>query len=524
MLRAPMAAPVIKLDAVTKRFGDFTAVREASAEIGPGEIHAVVGENGAGKSTLMKLAAGVLAPTSGRVLVDDRPLAPATPAEAIRRGIGMVHQHFMLAGAFRALENVILGSEPVAGLGRLNFAEARRRAEAIAESSGLRVPLDAVTDALTVGERQRLEILRVLYRGARAILLDEPTAVLSPIEADELYRTLRSLAEGGATIAVVTHRLDEVSRFADRVTVMRRGAVVLSRPYARGKEASHDEGYRKPGAPPEASGEELTRAIMGGEPPPPFARPAMESDAKAVLEIQGLSLIDASGHRRLEGIDLTVHAGEIVGVAGVEGNGQRELVRALAGMEPRARGRVAVGGRDLSGLSVRARRSSLGVVHEDRHEDGLMLDAAVGDNLVLGDLGDDAPGFDEAATIDRRIDRFGVRPPDRARLAGELSGGNQQKIVIARTLDRLPRGPSAACVLAQPTRGVDVGAAASIHAAIGEAAAAGLATLVVSADLAELRRLSHRIVVMRRGAIVTTLSPEATETEIGRAMLGEETA
>jgi general nucleoside transport system ATP-binding protein len=506
-----MDAPVIRLDAVTRSIGECIAVNAAEATLSPGEIHAIIGENGAGKSTLLKLAAGVVAPTSGRVFVGDAALSPATPAEAIRRGVGMVHQHFMLVSAFTALENLMLGAEPLRGLDRLDPAVARKKAQEIADRTGLHVPLDAVTESLSVGERQRLEILRVLYRGARAILLDEPTAVLSPLEADELYKTLRALADDGATIVVVTHRLDEVARFADRVTVMRRGKVVLTRPITRG--GQRDE-----------RGDDLTRAIMGGDPPLPFARPELAKDATIVLEIKGLSLTDAGGQRRLGGLDLAVRAGEIVGVAGIEGNGQNELVRALAGLEPRATGRVAVADRDLTGLSVRARRSSLGVVLEDRHEEGLCQEATVGDNLVLGDLGDGDPAFVEAAAIARRMQRFDIHPSDPGRLAGELSGGNQQKIVIARALDRLPRGARSAAVLAQPTRGVDVGAAAAIHAAIGEAAASGIAVLVISADLAELRKLAHRIVVMRRGEIVQSLAPEASETEIGRAMLGQEAA
>jgi general nucleoside transport system ATP-binding protein len=502
-----MTGPVISLDAVTRRFGECTAVENASIKLVPGEIHAIIGENGAGKSTLLKIAAGVIAPSSGAVLIDGRPLEPATPAEAIRRGIGMVHQHFMLVGAFRAIENVILGSEPVLPGGRLDLGRARETAEALMKTAQLEVPLDAVTDALTVGERQRLEILRVLYRGCGALLLDEPTAVLSPLEAEDLYATLRRLAKDGSTVAVVTHRLDEVERFADRVTVMRRGRVVLSRP-----SGAHD------------GRDELTRAIMGGEPPPPFTRTPIAADAPVVLEVLRLELTDAGGQRRLAGIDLTLRSGEIVGVAGVEGNGQRELCRAVAGLEPRATGRVVVAGRDLGGASVRSRRTSLGVVLEDRHVDGLLLDATVGDNLILGDLGDGDPRFDERAMIARRIERFQLYPADPSRLAGELSGGNQQKIVIARALDRLPEGARAVAVLAQPTRGVDVGAAAVIHAAIGAAAARGLGALVVSADLAELRRLCHRIVVMRRGAIVADLPPTASETEIGRAMLGLEAA
>jgi simple sugar transport system ATP-binding protein len=286
---------------------------------------------------------------------------------------------------------------------------------------------------------------------------------------------------------------------------MRQGRVVLSRPQDRAAPSSNDE---------------LTRAIMGGAPPPPFAPPDLAADAPVVLEVKGLGLAGASGRPLLDGVDLAVRAGEIVGIAGVEGNGQRELVRALAGLEPRAVGHVRLAGQDLAGARVRDRRPVLGVVHEDRHADGLLLDASVGDNLVLGDLGDGVV-FDEPATIARRIQAFGVEPPSAARLAGELSGGNQQKIVMARALDRLREaGGRAAVVLAQPTRGVDVGAAAVIHRAIGAAAAAGVAVLVLSADLAELRRLSHRIVVMREGRIVAELPRDASETEIGRAMLG----
>ena len=497
-----MKGPTLELEAVSRRFGDFLAVDRASVKIGPGAIHAVVGENGAGKSTLMKMAAGVIAPSSGSVRIDGELLDPQTPAEAIGRGVGMVHQHFMLVGAFRAIENVILGGEPVTSFGRLDLARAAARAEQIMKSAGLAVPLDAPTSQLTVGERQRLEILRVLYRGARALLLDEPTAVLSPIEAEDLYGTLRRLADDGASIAVVTHRLDEVARHADHVTVMRRGRVVLEAPQDRAAPLGTDE---------------LTRAIMGGAPPPPFAPPPLASDAGVVLAVEALTVTDASGRRVLDGVDLEVRAGEIVGVAGVEGNGQRELVRALAGLPPRARGSVRVAGRELA-AEVRGRRGALGVVHEDRHEDGLLLDASVGDNLVLGDIGDGP--IDEPATIARRIERFGVEPPSAARLAGELSGGNQQKIVIARALDRLrDAGSEAAAILAQPTRGVDVGAAAVIHRAIGQAAASGMAMLVISADLAELRRLCHRIVVMRRGKMVASLGRDASETEIGRAML-----
>jgi simple sugar transport system ATP-binding protein len=447
----------------------------------------------------------------------------------------MVHQHFMLVGAFTAIENLVLGSEPTFAGGRVDWAAAETRARGMMKSAGLKVPLDAKTDDLTVGERQRLEILRVLFRGARAILLDEPTAVLSPIEAEELYTMLRRLAETGSTIAVVTHRLDEVVRFADRVTVMRRGGTVLTKPL---RPPTGNKGSKPPEAPPRAVENQLTAAIMGGEPPPIFAPPTLLEKATVVLDAKGLTLQDPSGRKLLDSIDLSVRSGEIVGIAGIEGNGQRELVRVLAGLEPTASGRVSVLGKVVSGEphrgeeEARARRPYLGIVHEDRQIDGLVLDASVGENLILGDLGDaqeegaeEGASFDEGAVVARRIDRFQVRPPDAQKLARELSGGNQQKIVVARALDRIVRRKSeAAAILAQPTRGVDVGAAAVIHAAIGSAVAAGLAVIVISADLAELRLLCHRILVLRGGRIVASLPPHASDTAIGRAMLGEEAA
>jgi simple sugar transport system ATP-binding protein len=521
-----MSGPRIELERVTRRYGDFRAVANASVRFEPGQIHAVIGENGAGKSTLLKMAAGALAPSEGRVLASGVALDASRPEAARGAGVGLVHQHFMLVAALRAIENLVLGAEPVDKFRRLDLASARRRAEELMEETGLRVPLDVETGDLTVGERQRLEILRVLFRGARAILLDEPTAVLSPIEVGDLYATLGRLAEGGATIALVTHRLDEVVRFANRVTVMRRGEVTHARELRAGS-AGPSEWNTSPqagdcGAKAANLEDELTRAIMGGAPPPEVIPPPLDPNAPIALSIEGLTLASEQGPALLDGTTLSARAGEIVGIAGVEGNGQRELVRALAGLEDHARGRVAVFDIPLEGPPS-ARRGLLGVVHEDRHETGLLLEATVADNLVLGDLG----GGDaaERALVARRMREYDVRPPDPARLAGELSGGNQQKIVCARAVDRLvSSGAKGALVLAQPTRGVDIGAAATIHAAIFSAAAKGLPVIVVSADLAELRRVAHRIVVMRRGRIVATFAPDADESDIGRAMLGVEAA
>jgi simple sugar transport system ATP-binding protein len=426
----------------------------------------------------------------------------------------MVHQHFMLIEAFTALENLVLGAEPAGRWGALDLESARARARRLAEETGLEVDLDRLVSELSVGERQRLEILRVLYRGARAILLDEPTAVLSPVEVDELYRTLRRLADQGAVVAVVTHRLDEVVRHADEVTVLRRGRRV------------HDESVNERNA---DLSERLTRAIMGGEPPAPAEPPELAKDATEMLVADGLKVRRDNGTLALDGMSFTLVAGEVVGVAGVEGNGQRELTRALAGLEPLEAGEVRIEGTrlftaeharkklDRSASVRRAFEQGLVVVHEDRQRDELLLEATVADNLVVGDLRELR---DEARRAADRFARFVVHPDDPQRLAGELSGGNQQKVVMARALDRRVR----ALVLAQPTRGVDVGTARTIQRAIADAAAKGAAVLLISADLGELRALSHRIVVLRRGRLVAELDPSASDETIGRAMLGTEAA
>ncbi|MBW2525900.1 MAG: ATP-binding cassette domain-containing protein [Deltaproteobacteria bacterium] len=522
-----MRGPALELSAATCSFGELVAVDRLSMGLAPGRVHGLIGENGAGKSTAMKMLSGHLAPTAGRVEVDGERLWPATAQHAIGLGIGMVHQHFMLIEHFTALENLMLGCEPTRGWGRLDVAAARDRAERVGEQAGLAVDLDRQVSELAVGERQRLEILRVLFRGARAILLDEPTAVLSPVEVAELYATLRKLAEEGATIGVVTHRLDEVVRYCDEVTVMRRGRGTLH-------EHLQAEGSAERRAETE---DRLTRAIMGGEPPPEACAPTFDPDVDPVLELCDVAVAAASGDgsapRPLDGVSLAVCPGEIVGIAGVEGNGQRELARVLAGLEPIAAGEIRLEGTPLASaassapsrpppgatgagwLAVRRGRArGLVVVHEDRHKDELLLDATVADNLVVGDLG----AVEERERVAKRFERFDVYPPDTGRLAGELSGGNQQKVVLGRALDR----PLKALVLAQPTRGVDVGTARTIHHAVTRSAEQGVAVILISADLAELRSLAHRIAVLRRGRLAAELPPSVSEDVIGRAMLGLE--
>ena len=515
--------PRLSLERATCRFGATVAVDALDRTLAPGQLHALGGENGAGKSTALKLLAGVVAPTTGSVLVGDVLLAPE-PRAAISHGIGLVHQHFMLVEAFTALENVMLGCEPTSR-GLLDRAAARARALRVAQDAGLTLALDRRVSELSVGEKQRLEIARVLFRGARTLLLDEPTAVLAPVEAAELYATLRRLADGGAAVLVVTHRLGEVVRYADEVTVMRHGRKV------------HHEALGaslRGGLEAERLDERLTRAVMGEEPAVLRTPEAVPEGAERVLELAGLAIRRSTGGdgvagmaraantRAVRDLSLAVRAGEIVGVAGIEGNGQSELVQALAGLLPLDAGTIRLRRETLFTPEIKgdpaarvqsARSLGLVVVHDDRHRDELVLDATVADNLVLGDL---ATACDEPSTVARRIERFGVAPRDPRLRARDLSGGNQQKLVMARAFDRDAR----ALVLAQPTRGVDIGTARVIRGAIAELAAGGAGVLVVSADLAELRSLAHRIVVLRGGELVAEFPPTATDEELGRAMLG----
>lgn len=493
-----MSDPALQLEDVTRRFGAVVAVHGACARFEYGRIHAVVGENGAGKSTLLGLAGGALAPSEGRVLAGGKPLLPATPAEAIQRGIGFVHQHFMLVEAFSALENILLGVEPTTRFGTLDLAKGRAQANAVLRDLGMDLDLDARVADLGVGQRQNLEILRVLTRGATTILLDEPTAVLTPTQATSLFLTLQRMTDAGACVVVVTHRLQEVLDHCQHVTVMRRGKVVSAQPTG------------------DTSAHALTRDIMGQEPLPPVERPDAAPDSEPALEVRGLCVASTSpGSSVVDDIHLRIPKGTIVGVAGIEGNGQREMVSAIAGLLPSKAGKILLEGQDVSGMSVAKRRvAGLSVVHDDRHREGLMLDVSVSDNLVLGDLG---TLRDEPGTVARRMAAYGIVPEDPRVTAGRLSGGNQQKVVVARALDRGVR----AVVLAQPTRGVDLGAARAIHEAICKTAQAGAGVLIVSADLAELRAICHEVVVMARGRIVATLPPDTSEVEFGRAMLGE---
>jgi ABC-type uncharacterized transport system ATPase subunit len=498
MLRA-VPDELARAASVEKRFGDLVAVRAATCSFRAGEIHAVCGENGAGKSTLLKMVAGMLVPDAGHVEAFGSLLSPHTPREAIRRGVGMVLQHFALVPVFTALENVVLGAEPVRQLGVLDMDAARGKAERVAKDLGVDIPWDARVETLGIGDRQRLEIARALFRDASLLVLDEPTAVLTKGEVSALYATLQRLKEAGKGVVVITHKMDEVRNHADVVTVMRKGELVFTRPIDRAGDVR-------------AQVDDVAAAIMGAVHGQRTDRAEIEraEEGEVLLDVRDVRL-----GRGLAGVSLNVRAGEIVGVAGVEGNGQTELVAILAGD-------VAPDAGEVRGIDPGAPAA---VIREDRQTEGLVLEASVRDNLLLGELGSFRRrlGLLNMSALEaeakRRVLRSGA-PADLDRPAGTLSGGNQQKVVVARALSRVAE--RRVVVAAQPTRGVDLAATRDIHDRLREAAGSGAAVLVLSADLDELRALCTRILVLARGRIVAEMTPEASDEEIGRRMLGME--
>lgn len=488
----------LRLVGVGKTYGDVRALTNVTADIATGEVHAVVGENGAGKSTLLKIAAGIVMPDTGHVVIEGKRLAPHTAREAIRRGVGMVQQHFALVGVLSVLENIVLGAEPGSLFGRLDFKAAYPRARQLLTDLGFAFRMDTKVDLLGIGDRQRLEIARVLYKKARTIILDEPTAVLTAYEAHALYEMLQQLAHSGHAVVVVTHKLDEVVAYADRVTVMRRGELVESRPLGERASRSFQETQR------------IAAAVMGGAVPAALP-PTPDAPGASALVLKDVKFGDV-----LRGVSFEVHAGEVVGVAGIEGNGQHELARIIAGLDRPDAGLV------WPKLEHGVRRAS--VAFEDRHTDGLVLDASAYDNFLLGELGDFTAfgivdGVKADAEAKRRLERSGIVPPDATLPARAFSGGNQQKIVIARAIARVEAGAQV-LVVSHPTRGVDLGAARSIHEQILACAKVRrAAVLVISSDLAELRAISNRILVMARGRIVAEMPRTASDAEIGERML-----
>ncbi len=498
--------PALELKHVTKRFPGVLANDDVSVAVATGEVVALLGENGAGKSTLMNVAYGLLSADEGEVFVDGRRVEIAGPADAIALRIGMVHQHFMLVEPLTVTENIVLGLEPSAGFGVIDRDTARRRVTELSERYRLRVDPDARVMDLSVGMQQRVEILNALYRDAKILILDEPTAVLTPQEVRELFEIVRELVAQGLAVVIITHKLEEVMAFSDRIVVMRAGRVV---------------GETTPSA---CNQESLAKMMVGRE---VVLRVDKEpaSPGEVVLEIEDLHVRDDRKLEAVKGVSLAVRGGEIVGIAGVDGNGQRELVEAIMGLRRPTSGHVLLKGDDITTRSTAATIAA-GVSHvpEDRHRRGLVLDFDLVENLALGDHR--RPPYTRRGIFDRaalakiaekRIADYDVRTPSPRVAAANLSGGNQQKLVLARELGRDPE----LLVAAQPTRGLDVGAIEFVHRRIIAERDAGKAVLVVSMELEEVLSLSDRILVIYEGRIAAEFEGgTVTEEQLGYYMTG----
>jgi general nucleoside transport system ATP-binding protein len=508
-------APAVRMLHIAKRFGDCQAVRDASLEVTQGEIHALVGENGAGKSTMMRILAGIYPPDVGTVELFGRDVTGWSAAQAIDASVGMVHQHFMLVPTLTIAENVILGREPTRGLA-IDMARAQREVGEAAERSGFRMNVRQYVRELSVGEQQRVEILKTLVRGARVLILDEPTAVLSPPEVQELWRVLRALRNDGGTIILITHKLDEVTEISDTITVVRAGRTVARFPTA--------------GTSPAA----IARAMVGrdvvlaGDVQREHAHAdSAAPDGEPVLEVRNLVVAGERRARAVDDVSFAVRPREILGIAGVEGNGQSALVEAIVGLRRALSGEIRISGTDVTALSLRERESrGLAHIPEDRHRRGLVLDYSIADNLILGRQ----RAYEHRGVLDRgriladaraAIAIADIRPADPMLPARALSGGNQQKIVIARALAR----ENFVLIAAQPTRGVDVGAIELIHERLRAARDAGTGILLVSAELSEILALSDRVAVMYGGRIVAIVPrAEASEASLGPLMTGATTS
>jgi general nucleoside transport system ATP-binding protein len=497
--------PVLELRGVTKRFPGVLANDRIDFDLRRGEVHALLGENGAGKSTLMNVLYGLYHPDEGEIRIDGKRVSIGSPREAIDHGIGMVHQHFMLIPVMTVAENIVLASEPTRGRLLFDYEAAKARVRELSTPFGLAVDPDARIEAITVGQEQRVEILKALYRGAEILILDEPTAVLTPQEAGELFQILDGLKSQGKSIIFISHKLNEVLEVADRITVLRRGKKIETREREGATEA------------------ELARAMVGRE----VLLRVEKGDAKpgeTLLEVRDLRVVDERGLEAVRGVSFEVRSGEIVGIAGVDANGQSELIDAITGLRPVASGTVVVGGSDVTDASTRdVLDAGVGHIPEDRHVRGLVLDFSLAENLALEDyrkppdsrFGWLFPGrlIARARRLLREFDVRGGQPQTRA---AALSGGNQQKVVIAREVSRDPR----VLLAAQPTRGLDVGAIEFVHRRLVEQRDEGRAVLLISLELDEILSLSDRILVIYEGQIVAEYPPDVSEEEVGIAMTG----
>ncbi len=496
----------LELRGITKRFGDLVANDHIDLVVQPGEIHALLGENGAGKTTLMNVLYGLVQPDEGEILIDDIGVSIKSPRDAIAARIGMVHQHFMLVPVFTVAENVTLGVERVRRFGLLDRKRTRRDVLELSERFGLQVNPDAYVEDLPVGVQQRVEIIKALLRDASVLVLDEPTAVLTPGETLDLFRIMRELRAGGRSIVFISHKLKEVQAIADTITIIRRGHVVGERP-------------------PSTSDSELA-ALMVGRAVQLRVDKTQAHPQDVVLDVAQLSVQGERGEHSVRDLSFQVRAGEILGVAGVQGNGQTELCEALMGLRP-STGSVRLNGTDLSHASTRDRlRAGISYVPEDRQEDGLVGDFSVAENLIL-DVYDQPPyasgialNLDEVrSSAEKLVTEYDVRTTSVMTRAGTLSGGNQQKVIVAREVSRQVK----LLLASQPTRGLDVGSIEFVHKQIVALRDRGTAVVIVSSELDEIYALSDRIAVMYEGKIVGFCAPDIPEAQLGLMMTGAST-